>query len=505
MVALLSHLVRGSGADEAIADQRRTLTWAELDARVNRWVRALRAAGLRPADRVAVVSGNRIECLEILLACLHSGLVLVPVNCRLAATEIAHIVSDAGCEVVVSDPERREVTAGAVTGRGVRHLCIEQDLRDADAGEPDAQSCGGLMLYTSGTTGRPRGVISHLFTPGAPIDSVRATLRGARHVVGIPSGRRGLLVCPWYHSAPLYFALMSLLLGNRTRVVDRFEPGEFLDVVGAESIDHCHLVPTQLVRLLRYRASTGRAGDTGSLETVWHGGGACDVETKTAMLAWWGPVLVEYYGATEGGIVAMIDAQQWERHPGSVGRPLPRTTVTIVDSAGRALPPGTRGRVFVERATRAGFEYHNDPSKTRAAHLRPGVYTFGELGHLDDEGYLYLDGRDDDTIVSGGVNIYPAEVVAALLRHPAVVDVAVFARPDAEFGQVAAALVMTEEPDHERLPAVLREHCTGLIAGFKVPRMWWFTRELPRDETGKLRHATIREFTRAHAGRGRLA
>jgi long-chain acyl-CoA synthetase len=216
-------------------------------------------------------------------------------------------------------------------------------------------------------------------------------------------------------------------------------------------------------------------------------------------------VLVEYYGATEGGIVAMIDAQQWERHPGSVGRPLPRTTVTIVDSDGRALPPGTRGRVFVERATRAGFEYHNDPSKTRAAHLRPGVYTFGELGHLDDEGYLYLDGRDDDTIVSGGVNIYPAEVVAALLRHPAVVDVAVFARPDAEFGQVAAALVMTEEPDHERLPAVLREHCTGLIAGFKVPRMWWFTRELPRDETGKLRHATIREFTRAHAGRGRLA
>ncbi|MEV0291770.1 AMP-binding protein [Kribbella sp. NPDC050820] len=368
----------------------------------------LRATGLRPGDAVALVSGNRIECLEVLLACLHSGLVLVPVNCRLVPAEIAQIVVDAGCRVVISDPDRGEETAAAVAGRGIRHLSVDQDIDAVDAREPASQTCGGLMLYTSGTTGTPRSVLSHLFTLGSPMNTVVATLRLARHVVGIPTGRRGLLVCPWYHSAPLYFGLMSLLLGSRIRVLEKFEPAGFLDVVAAEAIDHCHLVPTHFIRLLRYRDASGRSHGGGSLETVWHGGGTCDIHVKTDMIAWWRPVLVEYYGATEGGIATMIDSEQWERHRGSVGRPLPRSTVTIVDSDGMPLPPGERGRVFIERATRSGFAYNNDPRKTRAAHLRPGVFTFDELGHLDEDGYLYLDGRVDDTMcVEGSTSIRP--------------------------------------------------------------------------------------------------
>ncbi|MEV0291769.1 AMP-binding protein [Kribbella sp. NPDC050820] len=498
MVALLNELVRLHGTEEAVADRRRSCTWRELDERVNRWVAALRGAGLRPREVVAVVCNNRIECLEVLLACLHSGLVLVPVNSRLAPAEVAHILRDSGCRVVLSEPACDDATAAAALGLEITHLSLEQDLAMLDPAAPGDQTCGGLMLYTSGTTGTPRGVMSHLFTLGAPMDAAARALRAARYIVGIPARRRGLLVCPWYHSAPLYFGLMSLLLGNRTRILDKFDSAAFLEIVAAESIDHCHLVPTHFVRLLRDR----RPGTyIGGLETVWHGGGFCDPEVKTEMIAWWGPVLVEYYGATEGGIATMIDSARWERHRGSVGRPLPGTTVTVVGPDGGPVPPGESGRVFVERPTHEGFAYHRDPDKTRAAHLRAGVYTFGELGRVDADGYLYLDGRADDLIVCGGVNIYPAEVTAALRRHPAVLDAVVFGYQDAEFGQVAAALVMAENLiDEDLLVADLRRHCARLVAGFKVPRWWWFTRQFPRDEAGKVRLDSVRQLVRAIPG-----
>jgi long-chain acyl-CoA synthetase len=229
---------------------------------------------------------------------------------------------------------------------------------------------------------------------------------------------------------------------------------------------------------------------------VWHGGAACPVDVKSRMIEWWGPIITEYYAATEAGIVTTIDSTQWLTKPGSVGRPVPRTEVLILDGDGTELPPGRTGTVYVRRSSRADFSYHNAPDKTAAAHRRPGTFTVGDLGHVDDDGYLYLGGRGDETIISGGVNIYPAEVEQAIAAHEAVRDVVVFGIPDEEFGERVMAVVELE-PDAalsaEDVPDALDAYCRTLLAGFKRPRGYRVVDELPREPTGKVSRARLRD------------
>ncbi|WP_433042397.1 cytochrome P450 [Dactylosporangium sp. CS-033363] len=507
MPALLDRIVAARGAERAlVVDTHTTLTWDSLAGRVNRWGRLLREHGLGPGDQISCVTGNRAESFELVLACLHTGITLVPVNWHLTAPEIAHILADSGSRAVIVQPSSLAAVASAVASAPDCKLRIvlgataasgfaaaDELLATVDGGELPEQTCGATMLYTSGTTGAPKGVVNNLFTVGAPFARVDKLMRYAHSVLRVPAGERVLLDGPWYHSSQLFFALLSLLQGSTLVIRSQFDPAETLAAIDREQITAVHLVPTQLVRLLRVPDRAGFSG--ASLRTVWHGGGACPIPVKRDMVAWWGPVLTEYYGATEGGAVTLIDAEAWLERPGSVGRALPGCELVVVDAEGRPVPAGVRGRVYVRRLHGSRFKYHNAPEKTRGAYLGDDTFTFGEVGFLDDDGYLFLTGRAQELIVSGGVNVYPAEVEAVLLSHPAVHDAAVIGVPDHEFGErVAAVIVLRDLADAER---VLDAHCRRSLAGFKVPRLYSFVPDLQREPTGKLRkHLLTAHFER---------
>jgi long-chain acyl-CoA synthetase len=315
----------------------------------------------------------------------------------------------------------------------------------------------------------------------------------------LPTDGRGLLVGPWYHAAQVFFSLFPLLRGSSMVLRQRFDAAATLADLDREQITICHLVPTQFIRLLAVRegqaAREGTAAAPEHLRRVWHGGAACPVDVKARMIEWWGPILTEYYAATEAGIVTTIDSAEWLDRRGSVGRPVPRTGVLILGPDGAELPAGETGTVYVRRSSEVSFTYHNAPEKTAAAHRTSGTFTVGDLGRVDGDGYLYLTGRGDDTIISGGVNIYPAEIESVLAAHEAVADVVVFGVPDEEFGERVMAVVELAPGAGlaaEDAPEVLDAHCRASLAGYKRPRAYRMVDELPREPTGKLSRAALR-------------
>ncbi|MEV4200748.1 cytochrome P450 [Micromonospora globbae] len=502
MAELLEHLVRDRADEVALVDENATSTWAELDRSVDRWIAVLRGAGLAVGDRVAFVLGNRRETFEALLACVHAGLVAVPVNWHLTAPEIAHIVADSGARAVLTEAAYAPTVRAAVdlvpeapdllvTVDGGEGFALAADL---PAGPPVPAVSGGVLLYTSGTSGRPKGVVNPLLVVGAPVERVAGTTAALGDGLGIPTRGRALLVGPWYHSAQLFFAQFPLLRGCTLVIRRRFDPVEVLRVIDEERISISHLVPTQFIRLLRVDEATRAAFSGASLARIWHGGGPCPPETKRAMIDWWGPVFVEYYAATEAGIVTLADSQTWLARPGTVGRPAPPTEVVVVDEDGKPVPAGQEGRVAVRRPPGRGFHYHNAPEQTENAHVAPHTFTVGDLGYLDDDGYLFLTGRSAELIVSGGVNIYPAEVEGVLLAHPAVQDGVVIGVPDPEFGERVHALVQLD-PDWPAtdVDRVLDAHCRTALAGFKVPRSYEVVDRIPREPTGKLPRRALRD------------
>jgi long-chain acyl-CoA synthetase len=507
VAVLLSGAVARHGGTCAVRDRHGATTWRELDARVNRWIDVLAGCGLGAGDVVAAVLTNRREAVELLLAGLHAGVTVVPVNWHLTAAEIAYLLADSGARAVIADDPLAPVVARALESAGVGcpvrlvtgarpaagFAAVEPLLDRADPGEPAGQSCGAIMLYTSGTTGTPKGVVNGLFTPGEPFQRVDRLLGYANRVLGVPADGRVLLDGPWYHSAQLFFALLALLQGSRVVIHERFDPAATLATIDREAITACHLVPTQFVRMLRLPDEVRAAFRGDTLDRVWHGGGPCPIPVKRRMIDWWGPVFVEYYAATEGGIATLIDSAEWLGRPGSVGQAVHPNRILVVDDAGAVQPAGQTGRIFVRRFNGTDFHYHNAPDKTRAAHLAAGVFTYGELGHLDADGYLYLTGRAQELIVTGGVNVYPAEVEAVLGEHPAVRDVAVLGRPDPEFGErVVAVVALDPDPASPDDPAeMLDRHCRRSLAGFKVPRRYHFVAAVPRDPSGKVRREAL--------------
>lgn len=486
-------LLTGGPADRpTIADEDLALTRGELNARVNRWIRLL-PGGTAP---VAVVAGNRVDTMAVVLACLHAGRTAVPINWHLTAPEIAYQLDDSGSAVVVCDETRAAVVAEAIrrTETAAPAMLVlgrvDAELATLPDAEPDAQVCGALMLYTSGTTGHPKGVVNGLFATGAPFRRVDSLLAFSERALSVPGDGTMLLAGPWYHSAQLFFGLLPLLRGSRLLMTDRFDPERTLELIDKEGVTETHLVPTQFVRMLRLPADIRNGFDGRTLRRVWHGGGPCSVEVKRRMIEWWGPCLVEYYGATEGGVATLIDSAEWLARPGSVGRAVPPTEVVVVDDDGRPVAPGVEGRVFVRRPPKNDFHYHNAPDKTASVHLAPGVFTYGELGRLDEDGYLFLTGRHQELIVSGGVNVYPAEVEAVLLTHPAVRDAVVVGAPDEEYGERVVAFVQL---DADVPVAELDAHCRTSLAGFKVPRDYRKLAELPREPTGKVRRQVLAE------------
>jgi long-chain acyl-CoA synthetase len=517
MAVLTSDQAGERGDDVALIDETGETTWARLDARVNRLVNGLRARGLKAGDTVVVISGNRREWFEIALACAHGGWTYVPANWHFAPDELAYLIEDAGTRAVLADhrfaaaaaealADARAKDIVAVVGvsgpeggdlsalaRDPRFVEYEAVLAAASPDEPADQALGGPMFYTSGTTGRPKGVRGALMgVPNIPPAMMKQVAAGIATM--IPPTGRALLCGPFYHSAQWAFTFLPLLAGASVVMRHRFDAAETLKVIDAHDVTHIHLVPTQLKRLLDL-PDEAKAGFSGaSLQGIWHGAAPCPPAVKRGMIEWWGPIITEYYGSTEGSIISTVTAEEWLAKGGSVGKPSPQVEVIVVDDEGRRVGQGEEGVLYFRNLSGADFRYHNDEAKTAAAHLEPGVFTTGDVGRIDEDGYLWLTDRKIDMIISGGVNIYPAEIEGVLNAHPAVADAAVIGVPDEEFGENVKGIVALKEghaPSAE-LEEDLRAHCHARLARYKTPKSFDFVETIPRSAAGKILKAPLR-------------
>ena len=487
----------------AIEDGSCQRSWAELSDRTIRIAHFLRdQAGLVPGDHVALLMDNRAEVVELLHGAILAGLWVTPINWHLTEEEVAYVIEDSGARIVFSDERFGDTAERAVSplapGRSVSVLRAGPDLDAVLASASDApfgsdEPAGGNMIYTSGTTGRPKGV------KRASLPSVGAALSHWRKYgrrVGLDGTGLHLVTGPMYHAAPLMFAIYDQSNGAPMLIMPRWEERQALEMIEEREVAHTHLVPTMFVRLLRLPEEERARFEAPRLDLVLHGAAPVSMATKRKMIDWWGPVFTEYWGGTEGGVNTLVDSEEWLQHEGTVGRAQPGFEVFAVDSDRKRLPANETGDLYCRTAAQPRpFEYHGDPEKTEDSYLEPGVFTIGDIGYVDDEGYVFLADRRSHTIISGGVNIYPAEIEAALLEHPAVADVAVFGIPDEEWGEsVKAAIELASGvPGSEALAAEILDFARGHLAGYKVPRSIDFEVKLPRHPTGKLLVRQLRE------------
>jgi long-chain acyl-CoA synthetase len=493
MAVLFNDFAAQKGDEPALVDDSGSTSWSVLNDRVNRLIHVLRAHGVQPGERIALLSGNRRETYEVVSAAAHAGVLMVPVNWHFAAEEVEYVVENSDSKLVITDPAFDHLAANVAVPRLVFGGSYEDALRNAPAGEPDDQMLGGVMFYTSGTTGRPKGVRSTSFQTNVP-PAVYQLMAAGINSMGFAPGGRTLLCGPHYHSAQWAFTFFPMVGGSPIYIQTKFVPEETLELIDKHQIENIHLVPTQFVRLLRVSPERRAAFSGESVHVALHGAAPCSPEVKRQMIEWWGPKVTEYYGATEGGVVSLITAAEWMERPRSVGKPLPTMTVKIVPEGGGEAAPMQEGVIHLRSAMGQDFEYLGEPEKTAEAHSEPGFITMGDIGYLDADGYLYLSDRKIDMIISGGVNIYPAEIEGVLAAHPAVVDVAVFGVPNEEFGEeVKAALQLVPgtvwTPELERdVTAYARER----LAGYKVPKSFDVVDSMPRSEAGKLLKRQLR-------------
>lgn len=527
MPALTAPHATANPDDAALIDASGTTTWSTLDDRVRRLRNALFANGAEVGGTIAVVAENRRELFETFLAGMHSGLRFVPVNWHWAPSELTYVFDDAAVTTVVTSPrfvanvveavealpadERPRVLVfdddvsagdtGTATATGVEVVSFEAALESApDVDAPEAM--GVPMFYTSGTTGRPKGVRASNVDFTADPSKFAVSAGRMTEALGIPIPGVTLLSGPAYHSAQWAFSLYPLVTGSTLVIQDKFDPEGVLALIDEHRVTNCHLVPTQFVRMLRLPEATRERYDVSSVQLCLHGAAPCSEDVKRAMIDWWGPVIEEYYGSTEGAVISVISTAEWLERPTSVGRANPGIEVQVIDEDGNAAAPGVEGELYFRRPGRR-FEYHNDSDKTSRTVRDDGWFTTGDCGFVDDGGYIHLHGRKIDMIISGGVNIYPAEIESVLATHPAVDDVAVFGVPDDEFGESVKAAVKLAagfSPDDE-LVADLERHCRDNLAGYKAPRSFDFHDDLPRLESGKIQKHVLRERYWADAGR----
>jgi long-chain acyl-CoA synthetase len=490
-----------AAAAAALVDDRITLTWADVHTVVDRVIHGLGGLELGPRRRVAVFAENSAETVLAHVGGLLAGTSTVPVNFHLTVDEVAYILRDSGAAVVFVGPEtvERGVEAARIAGvpvvigwrcTGGTHEW-ETWLAEQPTDEPssDVAPLPNLM-YTSGTTGLPKGVdlAPSMFAGGATVVEHVAALQQSRFA---QLGTH-LVVGPMYHTGPLS-GMRLLAAGVPVVVLGRFDAGNVLAAIEQHSVESTVMVPTHFQRLLALPDDVRARHDVSSLRLVAHTGAACPIDVKRRMIEWFGPVFNDAYGATEVGTICSIGSAEWLEHPGSVGRVVPPfTQVIVVDDDGNELPAGEEGKLYFEDSTGRGVVYPNDPDKTAAAHLRPGVFTIGEIGYVDRDGYVYLTDRFSDMIVAGGVNIYPAESEQVMINHPKVADVAVIGVPDADLGEAVRALVVPvdagDPPTAEELIALCREH----LAGYKCPRTVEIVGSVGRNAMGKVNKRALR-------------
>jgi long-chain acyl-CoA synthetase len=477
----------------------RVLTYAELDQRSRQVSRLLAGLGIQPRDHVAILMANSPEFFEIAWGAQRRGTCWTPVNWHLTASEVRYIVDDCGAQVLFASAAIADVAASIAAERPGLRVFLAGAERPGIAGyeesiaglsaEPIAGEIEGTyFFYSSGTTGRPKGIKpNHSFPASGTGPGLELLMSGA---FGFGADSVYLCPAPLYHAAPVGWSMGTHRNAGTVVVMERFDPAGCLRAIEEYGVTHAQFVPTHFVRMLKLPEAERRSFDVSSLQVVVHAAAPCPVEVKEQMLDWLGPKLVEYYAGSEGNGMTMINSADWQAHPGSVGRPIVGA-VHIVSEDGAELPAGQVGTVYFEGPA---FEYHNDPAKTASARNDKGWSTLGDMGHLDDEGYLYLTDRRTDLIISGGVNIYPAETEESLILHPAVADVAVIGLQDAEMGQSVLAIVQLSVPGtgSPELAAELMAHCRSRLASYKCPRSVEFVTELPRLPTGKLLRRQLR-------------
>jgi len=478
-------------------------TAGELLSAANRAANGLRALGLDNGDTVALLLPNSIELIEIYLGALEIGLYVTPINWHLVGPEVAYILGDSDAKVFIAHERFAEVATIAATEAGFdldKAFCVGtiegfrpySELTDTQPDtEPDRRTTGAAMHYTSGTTGRPKGVKRGLFEID-PSD-MGELLAYLPNLFGITAhdDHVHLTVSPLYHTAVLMWTGNALHIGHTVVLMDKWTPEETLRLIQRYKVTYSHMVPTQFVRLLDLPEDVRDSYDVSSLRNMVHGAAPCPHEIKRKMIDWWGDTIQEYYAATEGG-GTVITASQWLERPGSVGVAWPGSEVRIYDDQANQLPPGQIGTVYMQLMV--DFEYKGDTDKTKANRIE-NFFTVGDLGEMDEEGFLFLRDRKADMIISGGANIYPAEIEGELINHPAVADVAVFGIPNADWGEEIKAVIELHdgfEPSDE-LAAEIIAWAGTRMGKFKLPRTIDFAEALPREANGKLIKRKLRD------------
>ena len=489
-----------------MAGSGETVTFRQMEDAANRGARLLRLLGLKHGDVFALWSANNARMIEIAWSMNRAGLYLVPIAGKLLAGEAAYIVDDSGARVVIIDaglPHARDMVErfSALCPRIEHAFALGGDLPGlarwehavaAMPADPLPDPVMGMpMIYSSGTTGRPKGVWRAL--PDKPYDAANpfAALMAQRY--GVKPGGLFVISAPLYHTGPISIAMAALCLGAAVLLFEKFDAEEMLEAIDRHRPQGGQFVPTMFIRLLKLPSEVRAKYDVSSLKVAIHSAAPCPVEVKRAMIEWWGPVLEEIYGGTENVGSTMIGSAEWLTRPGSVGRSA-AGSMHICDEEGRELPPGEIGTIYFGSAM--PFEYKGDPDKTLGVRHpdQPGWATFGDIGHVDADGYLFLSDRKAFMVISGGVNIYPQETENVLALHPAVADVAAFGIPDPDLGERIMAVVQPADPARAgpEFEAELIAFCRERLAGMKCPRNIDFADTLGRDPAGKIAKHALR-------------
>ncbi len=492
------------------------VTYRQLDERSNQGAQLFRSLGLNKGDHIGLMLENNRHFLEICWAAQRAGIIFTPISTHLMKAETAYILENCGAVMFIGSSALAEVAQEIrEEASGVKHFYMVGGIRpgfesweeavDAQSQEPIADQAYGMpMLYSSGTTGKPKGIF--LPPPSDDFDAPHPMAGTLGLVFGFSEETVYLSPAPLYHAAPLHYNMMNLYVGGTSVIMEKFDPEQALNLIQEHRATHSQWVPIMFIRMLKLSEEVRQRYDLSSMQVAIHAAAPCPIETKEKMIEWWGPVINEYYAASEGIGFTMIDSAAWLEHKGSVGQSL-LGEMHVLDDDGNPLPPGEVGTIYFS-GEHVRFTYHDEPDKTSGAFNDKGWATTGDVGYVDEEGYLYLTDRKNFTIISGGVNIYPQEIENLLITHDKVADVAVFGIPNEEFGEEVKAVVepMNWADATDEVAIELMEWLRERLSHFKVPRSLDFHEKLPRMDNGKLykRHLVeeYRGAARADEGPG---